>query len=564
MVLHTPGEETTDEHTGYNGTAFMVDITLVQPSRSLRDISSTRELASLMGVNYARELAYMLYRFPPSGRYRSFDIKKRSGGERQIHAPIRLLKKLQRRLLPLLSDLYEPVPCVRGFRGGQSILSNALDHVGQRYVLNLDLTDFFPSIHFTRISGILQSRRYGLSKDVAVAIAQIACRDGFLPIGSPTSGVLSNIVCGPLDASLLRLAKAHKLRYTRYADDITLSTSNSKHLADAVGIHIGDRFVVRGVEELSEPFKAIFSQAGFSLNPSKAVLMSRRVRQRVTGLTVNRKANVSREFYRNLKSTINAIDKHGYEAAQSRYLESYRKENDSPSLKENVLGRLSFLGHILDYSERYNKLARRSARLFEGRAIRRPRDDREKAIYVLTNETDQMLGTAFHIGGGKFLTSAHLFNERPGILRCELACPTYYPQPLNAVVSHIDRTLDLAMVRVAGTFDQSRVSIPIDAKTARIGDDVFACGFPQYDAGNSISTIMTRVTAERYLGGQQRLEVDRPLSHGSSGGPVFSREGFLVGQINSGPLIGTDYSPMSYTFTPYRLISAQVLEWLSD
>lgn len=562
-MVHTPGEETVDEHPGYNGTACMVDITLVPPRQSLRDITTTRELAALMGVSYSREFAYILYRFPPTGRYRSFNIAKKSGGDRQINAPIRLLKKLQRRLVPLLAEIYDAPPCVRGFQGGQSILTNASDHVGQRYVLNLDLNDFFPSIHFKRVSGILQTRRYSLSRDVAVAIAQIACHGGQLPIGAPTSGILANMVCGPLDSSLLRLAKAHKLRYTRYADDITFSTSNSRHLNEATGIHVGDRFVIRGTEELSDSFHALFTQNGFSLNPNKAVLMSRRVRQSVTGLTVNRKTNVSKEFYRNLKSSINAIENYGYEAAQSVYIDRFRKPNESLQLRENLLGRLAFLGHVLNYSERYNKLARRTARLFEERSIPRPRDDREKAIYVLTNEQDLMMGTAFHTGGGKFLTAAHIFADRPGVLRCELACPPHYPEQITAVVSHIDRERDIALVRATGTFDLSRHSIPTDGKSVRIGDDVFACGFPQYEDGNSISTISTRITAERYISGNQRLEVDRPLSHGSSGGPVFSRDGFLVGQINTGPRIGEDYSPMSYTITPFRPHADLVATWLA-
>lgn len=515
----------------------------------------------MMGVSYSREFSYILHRFPPIGRYRTFEISKKSGGTRQIDAPIRLLKKLQKRLVPLLSEIYEPAPCVRGFLVGQSTMKNASDHTGQRFVLNLDIENFFPSIHFTRVSGILQSSRYRLHRDVAVAIAQLACKDGFLPMGSPISGVLANIICGPLDASLLRLAKQHKLRYTRYADDITLSTSNSRHLQDATGLHLGDRFALRGGEELSDSFRAIFSQAGFTLNDRKIVLMSRRIRQSVTGLTINKKVNVSTEFYRNLKSTIHAIEKFGINRAQQKYQAEYKGPFDSDSLEEHVCGQLSYLGHIQNYSERYNRLARRVAHLFPDRRIRRPRDERERAIYVATNHDDQMMGTALYIGDGRFLTAAHIFSQNDGLRRCELICPNHYPGALNGVVSNIDFDIDIAMVRVAGSFNDQRPKILVDGKDARIGDDVYACGFPQYEEGNTISTIMTRITAQRYIAGQQRLEVDRPLAHGSSGGPVFSRDGFFVGQINTGPIIGEDYSPMSYTFTPFRLLADRITEW---
>ena len=96
----------------------------------------------------------------------------------------------------------------------------------QRIVGNIDLLEFFPSIHLGRIVKALQQRPYSLGEDAAVVVGQICCDDtGVLPQGAPSSPILSNIICRGLDDQLQEVARRHGCRYTRYADDITISTS---------------------------------------------------------------------------------------------------------------------------------------------------------------------------------------------------------------------------------------------------------------------------------------------------------------------------------------------------
>ena len=107
-----------------------------------------------------------------------------------------------------------------GFERGKSIISNARVHKNKKYVVNMDIKDFFPSIHFGRIVGFFQNNRYfKLPYEVAVIIAQIACYKGHLPQGSPCSPVIANLICNVMDIRILKLAKKYKLDYTRYADD---------------------------------------------------------------------------------------------------------------------------------------------------------------------------------------------------------------------------------------------------------------------------------------------------------------------------------------------------------
>ena len=154
--------------------------------------------------------------------YRQFEIAKGRGKTRIINAPDQRLKYLQRQIAPLLDQLYRVRNPVHGFVAGKSVKTNAQAHLRARFVLNIDLKDFFPSITEKRIIGVLQS--LGISSRVASIIAKLCCHNAHLPQGAPTSPVLSNMICFRLDKKLLAFAKGARCIYTRYADDITFSS----------------------------------------------------------------------------------------------------------------------------------------------------------------------------------------------------------------------------------------------------------------------------------------------------------------------------------------------------
>src|SRR5262249_7352449 len=113
-----------------------------------------------------------------------------------------------------------------GFKRARSIITNARQHRNRRYVFNIDLQNFFPSINFGRVRGyFMRDANFALHKDVATAIAQIACDENALPQGSPCSPVISNLVAHVLDIHLMRLASTVGCTYSRYADDLTFSTN---------------------------------------------------------------------------------------------------------------------------------------------------------------------------------------------------------------------------------------------------------------------------------------------------------------------------------------------------
>ena len=96
-------------------------------------------------------------------RYTSFTIKKKSGAERTIHTPVNGLKAIQKTLSFILQCVYEPHKAATGFVREKSIVDNAKEHVGNQYVFNIDLKDFFSSIDQARVWKCLQLKPFNLS-----------------------------------------------------------------------------------------------------------------------------------------------------------------------------------------------------------------------------------------------------------------------------------------------------------------------------------------------------------------------------------------------------------------
>jgi RNA-directed DNA polymerase len=265
----------------------------------LRAARNIYDLASLLGYK-PKSISYILYKIPKAAKYTTFDIKKKDGSERRIDAPTPKLKGLQKRLAIVLYECLRELEATdkrknklsHAFRSGYSIITNAKAHKSRRYVLNLDLKDFFPTLNFGRVRGFfLNNRQFRLAEPVATMVSQIACNDGVLPQGSPCSPILSELVTHFLDIRLVKLADRNKCSYTRYADDITFST-NQKEFPKALAFEKGTSWIL-GKELISR-----IEDAGFQINAAKTRMQVRGSRQTVTGLTVNTKVNVSQDYYK--------------------------------------------------------------------------------------------------------------------------------------------------------------------------------------------------------------------------------------------------------------------------
>ena len=120
-----------------------------------------------------------------------------------------LLKGLQRKLLARLEKDFKPSAYAHGFTKGKSIISNAAYHRRKKCIIKVDIRDFFPSINFGRVQGMLQGAPFHFGAEAAVTLAQITCLDnegGVLPQGAATSPYIANMICRRLDSRLAGIA----------------------------------------------------------------------------------------------------------------------------------------------------------------------------------------------------------------------------------------------------------------------------------------------------------------------------------------------------------------------
>jgi len=270
----------------------------------LKNTTDLNDFAMLLGYK-PKFLSYILYKIPLESKYREFEIPKKNGGTRKIKAPTEKLKHLQRRLSDLLNSCLEELSdnhkkkdkLSHGFRKGHSIITNAAMHKKKRFVFNMDLQDFFPSINFGRVRGFfINNSNFQLEPAIATIIAQIACHDNELPQGSPCSPVISNLLAHHLDIRLSSLAAKAKCTYTRYADDLTFSTNKSD---------FSTLIAARDSEEawgVGKKLRSEIKRTGFSINEGKTSMQFKTSRQIVTGLVVNEKVNIKRDYYRRARS----------------------------------------------------------------------------------------------------------------------------------------------------------------------------------------------------------------------------------------------------------------------
>ena len=247
------------------------------------NLHSARDVADILEVPYG-QLMYITSQRADLYGYSTFTIPKRSGGERNISAPHPTVKILQSKINNILKQVYEPRASTHGFAKGCSVRTNANRHTGRRYVLNVDLIDFFPSIHFGRIRGILMSKPYGVGAAAATVLARICSEetsDGRrLPQGAPTSPILSNMVCRRMDRELSALARKSHCTYSRYADDITFSTNAREfpHGVAAYGASGGTSDIIIG-----DDLREIISENDFAINETKVRIQKRRTASRGHG-----------------------------------------------------------------------------------------------------------------------------------------------------------------------------------------------------------------------------------------------------------------------------------------
>ncbi len=286
-------------------------------ARGLPVAETLEQLAELMKLDPS-ELLWLSYERAAAtvDHYIRFEIPKRSGGRRLISSPKPKMRHAQSWISENILNSLAPSKYAMAFRPATSIVDNATPHLNAPIVVKLDLKDFFPSTTFPRVRGYFEY--LGFNPGVATVLALI-CTDAprvkvtldgkvnfvamgerGLPQGACTSPALANLIASPLDARLAGLCDALEPRwkYTRYADDLTFSSSEES--AD--------------VGRLLKAVNVIVVDEGFEVNSKKTAVMRAPGRQVVTGLLVGDTIRLSRQDLRKLRAFLHRCDKEGLSA----------------------------------------------------------------------------------------------------------------------------------------------------------------------------------------------------------------------------------------------------------
>jgi len=269
-------------------------------------IDSANELSSFLGSSISE-----LNDIMNSPLYKPFLLLKKKGGLREISAPGPDLKRIQKQLNYYLQAYYlwiKPEQ-VHGFVINPhylgkhcNIVSNASIHINRKFLLNIDLKDFFPSITARQVKDLFTSRVFRFNDEIATAMTLLTTYQGKIPQGSPASPVISNFICLPLDEALIRYCEDNAISYSRYADDLTFSS---------------DRPI------MNDAFLDIFSiirEQHFTINQKKLHYKTSNRKQTVTGLTVNAKVNVDRKLLKKIRAMLHDFTLNGLsEAARNHF-----------------------------------------------------------------------------------------------------------------------------------------------------------------------------------------------------------------------------------------------------
>lgn len=515
-------------------------------------LQTRADVANILGIKES-SLRYFLYKRRPENMYCTFNVKKRNGSDRQISAPQKELKAIQRKLANVLSCVYEPKICAYGFVDGKNIVGNASQHTKKALIFNIDLKDFFTQIHFGRVRGMLMKPPYAIGEEAATTIAQIACLNGKLPQGAPSSPVIANMICVPLDNALMRLAKSTGCVYTRYADDITFSTY--KKAFDKNVVYYEDDEI-----QIGKKLAGILAKHNFCINPEKVAIQEHNKHQEVTGLTVNVFPNLRRSYIRTLRAIFHHCNTYGFYETAKEYISKGFCKNPAVLAAANVPGKQEIIEDwfecVLKGKINYIKQIKGAKSLTYLSFAQQLNIARAKTVidvsnldileclvlnntFVLECDMEDVFeqGSAFYIPDIGLVTSFHVVEH--GILYRVYSYPGYKNTALGAVgleanIRSADKEIDYAIFTIdLPQLEEKHLEIGDSTKLC-VGDHVTIIGYPGHQEGNSPYIQNCSITSIKHLFGAPFYTVSGRIVHGASGGVVLNEKYEAIGIIKGG------------------------------
>ncbi|MCD4675185.1 MAG: reverse transcriptase family protein [Desulfobacula sp.] len=268
--------------------------------------------------------------------YNTFEIKK-NGGARLIETPAQPLMKYLKSLKNFLQAAYYYLKTDAAYgyilnpgqtKNPRNIMTNAKIHLGNPWMLNIDLDDFFHQVkekHVQQIFGMLPFR---FSGELVQLLCKLSCYKGRLPMGSPTSPPMSNFAMIPVDNRLLKWARSNGIVYTRFVDDLTFSSQKP----------INSCTLTR-IEEILYEYR-------WKINQDKVVLFGESDIKKVTGLELRNRVSVPDTYFEEVAKDIVRLEKAKELVIRAPFHESTAWIK---KLEQHVNGQINFLGMVYGY-----------------------------------------------------------------------------------------------------------------------------------------------------------------------------------------------------------------------
>ena len=548
--------------------------------KNLRSLKSFEDVANVLGITKEQLKSIIVYN--KKNNYTEFEISKKNGSKRKIHKPTDTLMELQSKLKDILYENFSSHINAHGFVPSKDIVTNAEIHVGKKYVLNLDLENFFENISYGRVSNMFL-RYFKLVPKVAYTLANICCHpDGYLPQGAPTSPIISNIIAKTMDKELTNLAKrVRTVKYSRYADDITFS-SNIPFPSQF--IEIGSRSPI-----LSSTLIKIITDNGFTINNQKIRFQTSKEHQEVTGITVNKKLNVKRKYIRQIRAILHSVEQNldNLDIPISKFNATYpfrnKKYSEELDMFKVLKGMITHVGHVKGDSDPvFNKLVARFNHVIESIPYSKvapikiflSADFYKKNTFIIQSDNDLNYyddasgelvsvgygqGTGFYLKGIGLITNYHVLEYvieaieegfkiagKPFNIRYFKG--NSYEISHYARITHYDIKKDIAILEPEN-IDIDTVGLEASSQAIAQGEFVRLLGFPEYSEKDELKIsdgIMDRPVYEKT---NLRYEISQTIFQGNSGGPLINSKNEVVGVAVRGTSVPSQMIPIEEIYT---------------
>ena len=535
-----------------------------------KKLNTRVDVADLLEID-DKSLRYFLFVIPLEKKYVTFEIKKKNGSSRVICAPVYELKCIQRKLAYVLSLIYSPKLCAYGFIQDKNIVDNARHHIRRSYVLNIDLKNFFNQIHFGRIRGMLKAAPYGLGDEAATTIAQLSCFNGSLPQGAPSSPILTNMVCAPLDNQLMSFSKRNNMVYTRYADDLSFSPYRQTFTQEVLSLNDGQLNLGNGLLN-------IIKKNNFEINQAKTKLKAKTERQEVTGLIVNKFPNLKYNYIKNLRAILYNCKAKGVYHTAIEYIGKgfchnpaiIKIENDP--IKEDIIvvwfkqvikGKINYIKFVkgirsitfLKFAQQANEIF--DEPLFDITALDELNDIINRNTFILKCDTPEVQGSGFYVKEIGLITNSHV-TDNGGFFN--VFTPESYSKntnlgiiskSINELISN--KTIDYAIYKL-NIDNITKVNIG-DSSKLKVGDKVIIAGYPNFKRGDTVTKQSCEIIGITSYFGAPFYKISGRIVHGASGGIVLNSDNEAIGIIKGGiASLDEDATNDMQGFVPLHLV----------